>query len=171
MASDAIPFRGPNVWRHPTALVGFFVLLGIAWTALAAWFGFTGEIHPAQAIVLGPPALPVVWGMFVHPRLVLTDDEVIVVGLMTMRYRLSDIVGAEPGYHGTWFQLANGDGFMAAMLEHPNYAAWLGIRSRADRVATTILTAAAAKRGEPAPEPIGGKRGKGDLGAGISMGL
>lgn len=166
-----LPFWGPRVWHYPKVLLVFFVLFPLAFLAFCVWLRIEGDFTTAEAIVFGVPGVPISWLAFVRPRLVLTDDEVVVVGFLTSRYPLVDVVGAEPDYMGTWFRLADGSGFWTSVLQRPNWAAWLGRRSRADRIATTILTAAALKRGEEPPEPVGGKRGKGDLSSGLFIGM
>ncbi|WP_139230158.1 hypothetical protein [Nocardioides terrae] len=171
MTSGQIPFSGPNVWHYPKALMAFFVLFGLAWTSACLALGLAGQLTVAQTIIFGAPALPVAWCSFVRPRLALTEDEVIVVGLVATRYRLRDVVDAKPGHGGTAFRLADGDTFSTSVLQRPNYAAWFGRVSRADRVVTEILTAAAGKRGEPAPDPVGDRHGVADAKSGILMGI
>jgi hypothetical protein len=50
-----------------------------------------------------------VWWMFLRPKLVLTDDEVVVVNPWgTTRVPLADVVGLSGGYMGAYLQLRDG---------------------------------------------------------------
>ena len=105
------------------------------------------------------PWLPATWVFVVRPRLVMLDEELVVVGVFTTRrYPLRDIVGADPTGFGTYFSLADGDTFCASTIARPNYAAWLGRRTRAHKVATRIVVRAAELRGDPVPDPVGQPR-------------
>ena len=172
MKNNTVPVYGPNVWRHPRWLIGFFVLVCLAFASLSISLGIDGQASAPEVTLWATPGLVLTWLLLVRPRIVLTDDEVIVVRpLTTRRYQLRSIVDAAPGYYGTTFTSDDDSTFSAATLQRPNYAAWFGRTSRADRVATLILTAAARLRNDPAPEPLGGKRNAGDIKAGFWAGV
>jgi hypothetical protein len=112
------------------------------------------------------------WIAGLRPRVGLVGDEVVIVSIFrTRRFPLREVVGASPGYYGTELRLADGRTFTAGTVQRPNFAAWRGRESRADRVASIVLAAAAHERGEPPPAPPGAHRNAGDLPSGVTSGL
>ena len=99
---STVPVYGPNVWRHPSTLIGFFVLVSLAFASLYISLAVDGQASAPEVTLWATPGLVLTWLLMVRPRIVLTDDEVIVVRPMTIgRYRLCSIVDARPGYYET----------------------------------------------------------------------
>jgi len=170
--ASEIPFRGAKVWHHLRIGMAFFTVLSVGYAALWVSLGIRGQASPTEVILWATPAPLLTWFIVIRPRLVVMDDEVIVVRpLTTRRFPLRQIISASPGYYGTDFKLVDGSMFTAATLQRPNYAVWFGRPSRADKVATQILNAAADLRGEPSPQPPGWRRSKGDVSAGLWAGI
>lgn len=104
------------------------------------------------------------WVFVVRPRLVMLEDEIVLVGVLaTTRYPLRDVMSARPSGYGTYFSLTDGEVFCASTLSRPNYAAWLRLRTRAHRAATEILVRAAQLRGDPIPAPVEQPRELGEI--------
>ncbi|GAA1949795.1 hypothetical protein GCM10009798_06280 [Nocardioides panacihumi] len=122
------------------------------------------ELNWGVIVATWLPWLPATWVFVIRPRLIMLDDELIVVGVFaTKRYPLREVVRAEPDGYGTYFWLASGEMFCAATLWRPNYAAWFRWRTRAHKVATKILVRGAALRGDPQPSQVDQARGLGDM--------
>ena len=157
----AIPFRGPGVWHHPAGYLAFCVVV-------CAFLAFISmALEPADwLLIVALCTLPALtsWVCCLRPRLVLLQEEVVVVDvLLTTRYQLRDVVRAEPTGFGTTFWLVSGDVFVAPTLWRPNYLGWLGRTGRAHKVAAIVLARAAELRGDPAPEPLRQARGTGEI--------
>jgi hypothetical protein len=156
-----VPFRGRNVWHQPVGMLVFCVSACL----FLAFLSFAFEPSDWAFIVLlcTAPGLAS-WIFVIRPRLVMLDEELVLVGVAwTWRYPLRDVVRAEPDGFGTTFWLVNGDTFNAATLARPNYAAWLKRRTRAHKVATVILFRAAELRGDPPPNQVDQSRGLGEI--------
>ncbi len=166
-----VPFFGDTVWHHHWSSAGLSVLLAMGSSAFVAWVALGGDA-PAWwwLVCVAPPFL--VWICVLRPRVVIADSEIVVVKwFRTLRRPLRDLVGARPGYFGTELMFAVGGSVVAGTLQRPNWAAWLGKLSRADKVAHRLLCRAALSRGEPPPSISSPRRSVGDLRAGLGAAL
>jgi hypothetical protein len=78
----------------------------------------------------------------------LTDDRVIVRNLgLTDWISLTDIMSVDTGYSGTVIVTHDGRSMRGLAVEKPNYARWLRLQTRADRVVNEIRCAAGLPAG------------------------
>lgn len=109
-----------------------------------------------------------VWVLVLRPQVVVLDNEIVVIQWRrTIRFQAALLVGVAFDYYGTDLELSDGQVVRTDTLQRPNWAAWTGKKSRADRITYELLCHAAAKRGEPKPEPAGSRRSTGDVSGGV----
>ena len=165
-------FWGRGVWHHPWwAVVALVGMLG----GYAVIVGIVAVRDPGSrpfSVPVGLAVPPMLWFIVVRPRIVLDREDVTVVNwFRTGSFPLASVVDARPGYWGTEFDLTDGAAFTAGVLQRPNYKAWLGRASRADKVAMLVLEGGAQLRGQRPTVVLPPGRGVGDLGTGLGAAL
>ncbi|MDT0425351.1 MULTISPECIES: hypothetical protein [Streptomyces] len=120
------------------------MVLGVGCLAFAILGLITGAAGagPVFAVFLaGAGVAGLLYGF--ATSITLTDDRVIVRNFgLTEEVMLTDVVRVDVGYGGTSLFGRDGAKVRAFAVEKPNYAAWMGRVTRADRVKKALLDAA-----------------------------
>jgi len=112
--------------------------------------------------------LAAVWALIVRPRVAVVGADIAVVQwYRTVCFPSRLLVGVHPDYWGSDLVLSDGRIVRTSTLQRPNWAAWIGRASRADKVGYKLLCIAASARGEPDPQRPGYRRSSGDLSGGF----
>ncbi|WP_158678800.1 hypothetical protein [Streptomyces sp. Tu6071] len=120
------------------------VSLGVGFLALAVFGVIAGVAKAGPVFVLFLAAAGVAGLLYgFATSITLTDDRVIVRNFgLTEEVMLTDVVRVDVGYGGTSLFGRDGAKVRAFAVEKPNYAAWMGRVTRADRVKKALLDAA-----------------------------
>ncbi|MFE0174068.1 hypothetical protein ACFWZ2_17280 [Streptomyces sp. NPDC059002] len=133
-----------RVWRvaMPIRVAAFCVASGFAVLGgITVWQWFTGPPE-ADMVLFAVLFLGGAIAGFLYcfaTSVAITDDRVTVRNLGLVDWiPLSDIASVEAGYSGLTITAHDGRVVRGRAVEKPNYARWLGRRTRADRVVDEI---------------------------------